>query len=91
MEKLQAYELFKNSSWEDDGRLIDYEFDSLLDVLDTFDFELTKAQKEKIGEFLLNKHEEDLEDYQEHLYKCAHESMEEDEAREHYYEAKGGE
>ena len=85
MEKLEAYELFKNSYWEGDGKLLDYEFEGVLEVLDTFDIELTKEQKEKIGAYLIDKHESELEDYQDYLSKIIHESEEEDEAREHYY------
>ena len=89
MEKLQAYELFKRSYWEGDDKLNNYSFEGVLEVLETFDIELTKEQKEKIGDYLLDKYEEDLEDYQDYLNKCYHESMEEDLARDHYYESKG--
>ena len=85
MEKLEAYELFKNSYWEDDGKLLDYDFEGILEVLDTFSIELTKEQKEKIGAYLLDKYEIELKDYQEYLSESRHESELEDEAREHYY------
>lgn len=89
MTKLEAYELFEKSYWEDDGQLEDYDFEGVREVIDTFNIELTKEQKEQIGEYLLDKYEGELEDYQDYLIKSAHESAEEDRAREHYYE--GGE
>lgn len=85
MEKLEAYVLFKNSYWEGDGKLLDYDLEGVLEVLDTFDIELTKEQKEKIGAYLIDKYESELEDYKEYLSKSIHESELEDEAREHYY------
>lgn len=91
MTKLDAYELFENSYWEDDEKLIDYDFEGVREVLETFEIKLTKEQKEKIGGYLLDKYEGELEEYKYYLNKSAHESEVEDEVREHYYRTKGGE
>lgn len=90
MEPIDAYELFMSAYDDDDHLLEDVEFNNLIGDTYEFDIKLTKEQKVKVGEYLLRKHEEDLEDYQNYLSKSAHESEEEDWAREHYYEEKYG-
>ena len=85
---LDVYYLFKESYERDDEKLFDYDFAGLMEAMDEFGLKLFMNQKEQIGEKLFEKYESKVEEYQDYLIKCYAESMQEDNAREKYFEEK---
>ena len=87
---LDVYYLFKQSYEKDDGKLLDYDFVALMAAMDEFGLKLSMHQKEQIGERLYEKYESEVEEYNDYLIKCERESMEEDIAKDAYYNEKYG-
>ena len=87
---LDVYYLFKQSYEKDDGKLLDYDFVALMAAMDEFGLKLPICQKEQIGERLYEKYESEVEEYNDYVLKCERESMEEDIAKDAYYNEKYG-
>ena len=87
---LDVYYLFKQSYEKDDGKLLDYDFVALMAAMDEFGLKLSINQKEQIGERLYEKYESEVEEYNDYVLKCERESMEEDIAKDAYYNEKYG-
>lgn len=87
---LDVYYLFKQSYEKDDGKLLDYDFVALMAAIDEFGLKLFMQQKEQIGERLYEKYESEVEEYNDYVLKAERESMEEDAAKDAYYNEKYG-
>ena len=87
---LDVYYLFKQSYEKDDGKLLDYDFVALMAAMDEFGLKLSINQEEQIGERLYEKYESEVEEYNDYVLKCERESMEEDIAKDAYYNEKYG-
>lgn len=86
--KLDAFYMFKEAYENRDDRLQDDDFDALMEGLDGFDLTLFLDMKEQVGEKLLEKYEDKLEEVRDAYNKAVYESEEEDEAVERYYEGR---
>lgn len=82
LEYRAAFWYFEHSYQKNDDEIHDDYFESLMDALDEFGIAISFEQKLKVGKYLLDKYESEIEEYRDYLIECERESLEEDLAKE---------
>ena len=86
----RAYSLFKTSYLKNDGMLEDENFNELMDKTIEKGQRVDIQQRVKMGTYLRDNYEDEIEIYHDYLLKAERESMEEDLAMDAYYNEKYG-
>ena len=86
----RAYSLFKTSYLKNDGMLEDENFNELMEETIEKGQRVDIQQRVKMGTYLKENYEDEIEYYYDYLLKAERESMEEDMAMEAYYNEKYG-
>ena len=86
----RAYSLFKTSYLKNDGMLEDENFNELMNETIEKGQRVDIQQKVKMGTYLRDNYEDEIEIYYDYLLKAERESMEEDMAMDTYYNEKYG-
>lgn len=86
----RAYSLFKTSYLKNDGMLEDENFNELMDETIEKGQRVDIQKRVKMGTYLRDNYEDEVEIYYNYLLKAERESMEEDMAMDAYYNDKYG-
>lgn len=86
----RAYSLFKTSYLKNDGMLDDENFNELMEETIEKGQRVDIQKRVKMGTYLRENYEDEIEYYYDYLLKAERESMEEDMAMEAYYNEKYG-
>lgn len=86
----RAYSLFKTSYLKNDGMLDDENFNELMEETIEKGQRVDIQKRVKMGTYLRENYEDEIEFYYDYLLKAERENMEEDMAMEAYYNEKYG-